>query len=286
MKHTVPLRLLKESEGQVRVPEAVCQALGFEEIWARPVLDVRAAVLLAELKDEACGHSWRTALSVVESRDAEGLVQAVKEAARVTRPTILYTYWGISSEGEAPIAIAALSSHIRHGFPHDGFPVVARCTIRRCYRGHGLYPHLLRHRLDLCRELWGEKLMVIHIGAADPAVLATLSRADPDRLSFACVGAERLQIAGERYWVPDFLAATETFRQALCAELRDSDPRIGALARKVEDFLNKGASAVSYSALVGAVEGARAGHGEEWWQTCGHLAALMDLCQAIGVQTE
>ena len=140
MKHPVPLRLLEESEGRVSVPESVCRALGFEEIWARPKLDSRAAVLLSELKDEECGHSWRTALKAIDGKDAESLVRAVIAASESTRPTTLYTYWGLNAEGEAPVAVAAVSSHIRHGFPHDGFPVVARCTIRRDNHGHECDP--------------------------------------------------------------------------------------------------------------------------------------------------
>jgi hypothetical protein len=285
MKPFPSLRLLKQSEGQVLVPAKVSRDLGFERIVVRPGLDVGAAVLLAELKGESCGHSWRGALQNVEAQDAEGLVRAVVELAAITRPTTLYTYWGQTPSGEAPIAIAAVSTHVRHGFPHAGFPVVARCVIRRCYRGYGLYPHLLRHRLELCRAFWGDELRAIHIGAADPAVLATLSGQSPNGVSFACVGVERLQVADERFWVPDFIGATPRFREDLAQELQDSDPRISSLAQKVESFLTEGASTVSYSALCETLKGVQVGHGEAWWKTCHNLKSLMDLCDAIGVQS-
>jgi hypothetical protein len=279
-----PLRLLEHTEGQVHVPAAVCQALGFERIWARPSLDPSAAVVLAELGAESCGHSWRGALHGVSPDQPEALVASVIKQVEATRPTTLYTYWGQSAQGESPIAVAALSSHVAHDFHCAGFPVVARCVIRRCYRGHGLYPHLLRHRLDLCRALWGSELRAIHIGAADPAVLATLSRQLTDAYSFSCVGVERLEVAGERFWVPDFLAATPKFRADLARELQDSDPRIARLAIQVQAFLTQGASAVSYLTLKEAVRTAKQGHGAGWWASCPNLKALLGLCDAIGVQ--
>jgi hypothetical protein len=285
MKPFPQLRLLEQSVGQVLVPPKVSRDLGFDRVLVRPGLDVHSAVLLAELKEESCGHSWRGALQDVDAHDSEGLVRAVVELEASTRPTTLYTYWGQTPEGEAPIAIGAVSTHVRHGFPHAGFPVVARCVIRRCYRGYGLYPHLLRHRLELCRAFWGDALQAIHIGAADPAVLATLSRQSPDEVSFVCVGMEHLEVAGERFWVPDFIGATHGFRERLSAELQDSDPRIRILCQKVEAFLSEGASTVSYSALCEALKGVQNGHGEAWWKTCHNLKSLMRLCDAIGVQS-
>ena len=281
------LRLLQPlGDAPVPVPGALCSALGFERIVARPGLEADATVLLAELKVERCGHSWRDALVGVEEEDSAGLVEAVEAAAAAARPTTLFSYWGQGAKGEAPIAVAALSSHISHGFSTDGFPVIARCFVRRCYRGEGLYPHLLRHRLDLCHRLWGEELRAVHIGAADPAVVATLSRQDLKEMSFACVGLERLLVAGESFHVPDFLAATPRFRRDLAQELRDSDPKIALLSQKVEAFLTQGASVVSYGALKRTVQAAKSTHGASWWQGCSNLSTLMDLCDAIGIHAE
>jgi hypothetical protein len=281
------LRLLKPAgEATVPVPEALCAELGFERIVARPGLEAGATVLLAELKIERCGHSWRDALVDVDAQDIAGLMKAVEVAAAAARPTTLFSYWGQGDGKEAPIAVAALSSHVSNGFPHPGFPVIARCFVRRCYRGEGLYPHLLRHRLDLCHSLWGEELRAVHIGAADPAVLATLSRKTPEGVSFACVGSERLWVAGESFSVPDFLGATPRFRQDLAQELRDSDLKIAVLAQKVEAFLTQGASVVSYGALKRAIQSAKSKHGKAWWQGCGNLRALVDLCDAIGIHAQ
>jgi|GEM_PF-2584216 len=281
-----PLRLITSEESRVDVPEEVCSSLGFAEIWARPGISESAALLLAELKQESCGHSWREALEHVDAADSSSLVAAILERIREVRPTMIYTYWGRSKAGESPIAIGAISTHVGHGFPHDGFPVIARCTIRRCYRGNGLYPYLLQHRLNVCTALWGSALKAVHVGAADPAVLAALTRVEGVDFAFACVGRERLIVAGERYWVPDFLAATVQFRAALEGELRDSDPRIVLLARKVSLFLSEGASSVSYAALRAEVESCRARHGDAWWDSCPNVQSLIALCEAIGVHPE
>jgi len=281
------LRLIKPmGDVLVPVPAVLSSTLGFERIVARPGLEAGATVLLAELKVERCGHSWRSALVGVDDKDSAGLVKAVETAAAAARPTTFFTYWGQGEKTEAPIAIAALSSHVSHGFSRDGFPVIARCFVRRCYRGEGLYPYLLRHRLDLCHSLWGADLRAVHIGAADPAVVATLSRQDPKEMSFACVGLERLLVAGESFRVPDFLAATPSFRRDLAQELRDSDPKIARLSQKVESFLTQGASVVSYGALQRAVQAAKSTHGAAWWQGCGNLDSLMALCDAIGIHAE
>ena len=286
MTTAFPLRLITHEESRVDVPEEICLALGFSEIWARPGISESAAILLSELKQESCGHSWREAVDDVDSTDETALVEAVLERIRDVRPTMIYTYWGRSKNGDSPIALGAISTHVSQDFPYEGFPVVARCTIRRCYRGNGLYPYLLRHRLQLCAALWGEELKAVHVGAADPAVLAALTRLDGTGFSFACVGRERLVVAGERYWVPDFLAATERFRTGLEKELSDSDPRIAVLARKVALFLSEGASSVSYAALRNEVGSSRARHGAEWWERCPNLQALIALCESIGVHPE
>lgn len=196
--------------------------------------------LLDELVAEPCGHSWRGLLEDLgELRGAERL-EALLRAARAHRPFTLYVY---VCAGQA-IAIGTVADRVTAAFPHDGFPVVARCYIHPAWRGRGLYPHLVRHRLGVCRARWGERLEAVHLGAADSTVLATIEglRVEP---SFVYVGDEELRVAGEPWTVKDFLAPTEGFLRKLRA----------AGVPELDRFLSEGADAVDFATLHAAVAG-------------------------------
>lgn len=277
------LKLVSSREQRIEVTPAVCQRLGVESVWARPGLDPRAAVLLQELQSERCGHSWRTALQGFESTSSEAVVAHITRVAAQRRPTQLFTYWGMGPSGEVPLAIAALSSHISHGFAPEGYPVVARCLIRRCYRGLGLYPFLLAHRLERCRVVWGEKLMGIHIGASDPAVISSLAQPTRSKLTFVCVGQEWLQVGSDAFWVPDYFAATPRLLTRLHEELRDTNPLVEAFRSKLDTFLRAGAQSGSWASLVESASVLRARHGESWWLERSETRAFFDLMEQVGV---
>lgn len=280
------LKLLSPVEQRVDVTSEVCRRLGMESIWARPGLDPEAALLLVELQKERCGHSWRTALQNFHPTDPAEIVAHIEQVAAQSRPTQLFTYWGTSEAGEAPIAIAALSSHFSHEFTHAGFPVVARCLIRRCYRGFGLYPFLLAHRVALCRSIWGDELMGIHIGASDPAVISSLAQPSASQMPFVCVGQEWLRVGEEAFWVPDYFAATPRFLRRVHEELEDSNPLVQEFAKNLSAFLRGGAHSGSWSSLTEAAEVLRHRHGESWWAEKIVTRSFFELMEQIGVSRE
>ena len=280
---TPPLRLLKTAQRRVAVSADVCQRLGVESVWARVGLSEEAALLFRELQSEQCGHSWREALCGVNPEDSLALVRAVEQVSAKKRPTQLFTYWGVGASGEALLAVAAISSHVRHGFPHEGFPVVARCMVRRCYRGLGLYPFLLAHRIACCQENWGGSLRGIHVGASDPAVISSLAQRSDEALRFVCVGRECLRVGEETFWVPDYFAPTPFYRRAIQEELMDSNPLIGSFARELDSFLMRGASAVSFGTLRDSARVVRTRHGERWWNERKETRGFFSLMESIGV---
>jgi len=219
----------------------------------------------------------------VDPADSKALVEAIERISASKRPTNVYTYWGVGPDGEAPLAVAAISSHVSHEFPFDGFPVVARCMIRRCYRGRGLYPFLLAHRIRGCEALWGSRLRGIHIGASDPAVISSLAQREAGSLNFVCVGKEWLTVNEDSYWVPDFFAPTLEYRQAIQDELQESNPYVVGFARKMDDFLQRGASAGSFGALCEDAASLRSRHGEAWWENRVETRAFFALMESIGV---
>ncbi len=214
--------------------------------------------ILSELRAEECGHSWRTPLVELGDRPPDELVTALLERARAYRPTDLYTY---TLRGE-PMAIATISDRVTSAFPHDGFPVLARCYIRRKYRDAGLYHHLVQHRLAICEDRFGDSLRAIHMGASDIRVEQTL-RHHPDLYPrFVHVGDERLMVAGRAFYVQDFVAFT---------------PRYGAELRQagidVARFVEFGHDGIPWSALKKTMPETPA------------TVALRDLLEAIPVIT-
>ncbi len=213
------------------------------------------APLLAELAAEPCGHSWRTLLAELAGAPSAELVDQLLARAQRFRPFTLFTW---VAEGQA-VAIGTVAERVHATFPHEGFPVIARCFVRRPWRGRGLYPHLVRQRIAHCHERWGDQLRAVHLGAADKPVLATVRQLEP---AFVHVGDETLHVAGEAWRVRDYLAPTPRFR----AELPDEP-----ILRR---FLDEGAAAVTYTELHAAL-------GERSEPA---LRQLFDLLDAIGVQ--
>ena len=286
MRVPSPLKLVNLREQQVEVSSEVCRRLGVESVWARPGLDAEAAVLLHELQKERCGHSWRTALQGFHSENPQEIVTHIEQVSAQNRPTQLFTYWGIGPEGEAPLAIAALSSHVSHDFLHPGFPVVARCLIRRCYRGMGLYPFLLAHRLARCQSMWGEALMGIHIGASDPAVISSLAQPASSEMAFVCIGQEWLQVGDEAFWVPDYFAATPRFLEKVQEEYQDSNPLVRGFLKKFMAFLREGAHLGNWASLLESAEVLQTRHGTDWWLEKRETRSFFDLMDQIGVARE
>jgi len=176
--------------------------------------------LLAELADEDCGHSWRSHLSEIRMGSAEEQAARLNQQMQAFRPTALFVYFSRDhSGGTKAVALATISDRVQQDFLHAGFPVLARCFIRREFRGNGLYPYLVRHRVGLCRVHWGEDLCAIHMGAASPEIRVALTRGVELDSGFVHVGEELLRVAGRDYRIEDLIAPTGTFLAHLHASL-------------------------------------------------------------------
>jgi len=255
------MRVPRESE--LPLPADLLEALRAARVRAVPDPTAGSLVpLLADLAAEDCGHSWRTSLRLAPSQDDILRATHVLDREHRARPTTVWSYVADRHDGPVTIAVATLSERVRSDFPHDGFPVLARAYVRPEARGHGLYPHLVRHRLVRCQARWGRRLQAVHIGAADRPVDLTVNRQDLP-LRFVHVGDESLQV-NERTWtVRDYVAFTPAF--------------VGALPpgpAELHAFVREGAAAVSWSRLRPLLATAVAPAPRQ----------LRDLLDAIGVQ--
>jgi GNAT superfamily N-acetyltransferase len=220
------------------LPAALLEALRATRVRAVP--DPEPAVLvplLADLAAEDCGHSWRTWLEKLPAADDHARAARLLERERAARPTTVWAYVAEGEDGPRTLAAATLSDRVGPGFPHEGFPVLARAYVRPSARGNGLYPHIVRHRLARCQARWGRRLRAVHIGASDRPVDQTLNRPDLP-LRFVHVGDEALQVAGRTWRVRDYVAFTPAF----IATLPPSPPELRA-------FVRGGAAAVPWGTL-------------------------------------
>ena len=226
-------RLADVGRTLLEIPESVALRVGSSELFVySPGSLAELGLLLAELREEDCGHSWRTLLVELEDTDPEALASAVLEQVERGRPTTLFTYSIKNRDGESmPVAVATVSRVVASGFPYSGFPVLARCFIRASFRGMGLYPTLVHHRMECCHVHYGEGLQAFHIGAVREPVLSTLERGVGLEPEFIYVGDEILSVAGDTYRVRDFIAPMPGFRSAL---LDSEEPLRSLLSRFLE----------------------------------------------------
>ena len=121
---------------RIPLPESVVQATGWEGLQADSPGELRdLGTVLQELAAESCGHSWRTLLADAPSREPEALSSFLLDRLEGERDTTLFTYTASTPEGRIPVAVAAISPRVALDFPHDGFPVLARCFLRVLARG-------------------------------------------------------------------------------------------------------------------------------------------------------
>jgi len=200
----------------------------------------------------------------------EGIAASFLEQLESDRATTLFTYTAVQGEVREPLAVAAISPRVSPDFPHEGFPVLARCFLREFARGLGLYPVLVQHRLRRCEQHFGEDLCAVHIGAARDPVLSTLLRGLEGGPRFYCAGEEELVVGGDSYWVKDFIAPMGPWREALL----DSPEPLGLLFARVLRGEPVSLGQVRESLRVAEAMDESAPAARQW----------VELCDAIGVQ--
>jgi hypothetical protein len=256
---------------RIALPADIAGPMGWEALEVQsPGRPEELGRVLQELREEDCGHSWRNLLLEVPNGTAEELAAGLIAQLAADRPTTVFTYTAVRGEVREPLAVAAISPRVSADFPHDGFPVLARCFLREFSRGKGLYPVLVQHRLRLCEAHFGEGLHAVHIGAARDPVLETLQGGLAGGPLFYCAGEEELVVAGVAYGVQDFIAPYGAWRQALL----DSPEPLGLLFGRVlrGEPISLGQIRESLRVAEAMDEFAPAAH--QW----------VELCDAIGVR--
>lgn len=155
--------------------------------------------LLESLSQDDCVHSWR---NFGPNGSAEELLRW--ENAR--RPTKLF-FFHIKRDGELRmVAASAVAERLSRSFPFPGFCVLGRCCIMPEFRSLGFYRHVLRYRLEYCREQYGSALDAIHIGAVNDRISRVITdHGLPGWPTFIHLGEEELRIAGESRMVGAYL---------------------------------------------------------------------------------
>jgi hypothetical protein len=256
---------------RIDLPADIAGSMGWEALEVQsPGRPEELGRVLQELASEDCGHSWRNLLLELPADAPEGLAAAFLEQLALDRPTTLFTYTAVRGEAREPLAVAAISPRVSADFPHDGFPVLARCFLREFARGKGLYPVLVQHRLRRCEAHFGANLHAVHIGAARDPVLATLLGGLTGGPIFYCAGEEELVVAGVTYGVKDFIAPLGSWRQALL----DSPEPLGLLFGRVlrGESISLGQIREALRVVEGMDEPAPA------------VRQWVELCDAIGVR--
>lgn len=234
--------------------------------------------LLIELHAEECAHSWKNIPNDMG-------FEALNEYENTQRPTTLFFYHAVRGDCSRDlIGAASVADKVSAIFPHSGFPVLARCYIRRRWRGKGLYRRILRHRLEFCKGRFGDQLMAVHMGTSDEKVMGCIAKPLDDWPPFTDIGCESLRMGSEIRLVRGYLLFLIGYRRALYKFLKDiTDQRGQDRLKKAIDGMLGGAETSApdhYNAIVHILESLPDPHRAER-RTILPLRQFVDMCEAI-----
>lgn len=142
--------------------------------WRRTLLEP----LLWELRAEKCAHLWQPPLAAAPQAEVFDVFESMMRGGR---PSTVFTYY-LSREGrDEPVAVAMMSPRVATDSPEDGIPVLGRTYVHPAFRGRSVYAQVLRHRLALCQQQWGQGLFGVHIGTSSPRVEQVFRASFPGR---------------------------------------------------------------------------------------------------------
>lgn len=225
---------------EVPVDPAVLDRLGWRrlEVTTACVPSLLGPLARALRAEEGVAHAWRTPLVRWGEASAEALAERLYAHAHAERPTRLFTYAGIDRAGRrVPAGFGAVSERVVAGFPHEGFPVLARAFVAPEARGAGLYGALLAHRLRCGRQQAGDTLRAVHLGTSSRGVQRAVEVGPWGGLRFVHVGDEALPVASRFHEVRDYLAFSPEYAARLKAEARTG---ASALATYLEQGVESG----------------------------------------------
>ncbi len=246
-----------EAEQTVLVPEARLDALGWRRLVACSAADAAPSLgpLLGALRDEDCVHSWKAHLPPTGPCDVAAVTRLLA-AERARRPTVAFAYIAeAQTGGREVVAVGCVSSRLRADLSAVGFPVLARCFVRRQWRGRGLYRAVLSHRLAWCEARWGAELRAVHLGTADPAVWKVATTDDTLGPPFLHIGDEDLVVGDDVHAVHDLLRFSSPYAACLLAEARalEAAPGGAEAGRRLQQLVQLGLPACGAVGLEAAL---------------------------------
>lgn len=135
--------------------------------------------LLLQLREERCAHLWQPVLASVPPTQSYSAFQG---ALAEGRPCTVFTYYLSRNGREEAVAVGTASARVARYLPEDGISVLGRTYVRPQYRGHSVYAHLLRHRLNHCANDLGQRLLGVHLGTSSARVEAVFRSCFPGRV--------------------------------------------------------------------------------------------------------
>ncbi|MBA2672779.1 hypothetical protein [Ramlibacter sp.] len=229
--------------------------------WHRPLLEP----LLWRLREEKCAHLWQPALAAAPAAQA---YQVFERMLTGGRPCTVFTYHLPNGGRDEAVAVGTMSPRVARDSPEDGIPVLGRTYVLPEYRGRSVYALVLRHRLGLCADRWGRRLLGVHMGTSSPRVESVFRASFPGRV--VRIGDEDIGDAGV---VAALLGLTAEFDRQAALPV---PPHLAHARRLLGEYLAHGADAVPVAQALPAL-GTLAGCQDAYRILHQFLAALPDL---------
>ncbi len=198
-------------EGQDTGLMAIASQIGGTRLTASHLVYPAALrVLLTEMQQEFCAHSWKKVPVDIAPQD-------LLAWENLRRPTTIHYYYQSTNDLSRPVLVAAASiaDAMRHDSPSTGFSILARCYVRPAFRGNGLYRKILHHRLSALIQQDGGRLKAVHMGTADERVFQTITDRSLPWNGFVPIGSEDLSLGSKTVRVGGYLMFAPRFAYAL-----------------------------------------------------------------------
>lgn len=183
------------------VSKETLKMAGLDSVVVRQIAsDFEVRSLLKNLCSEKSTHTWQNLIDIGRGDAFELLCNFENKK----RPTDFFFYYGIKGSGEELVGVGTVAHRINQTFPHEGFPVIARCFIKQNYRNFRLYMPILQHRFEFCRIRFGDNLKGIHLGSQSPRIFSVVKK-NLFGLPFIYVGDELLDQRSSKERVRDYL---------------------------------------------------------------------------------
>ncbi len=201
-------------ETKLDVDKNTLAGLGLEKVIVRSTVQNESlAILISELSQQKdLSHSW-TFDNI--NPDLEILPQLI-DLENKSRPTRFFFYYAITNKRkEVFVGTATVGDSISNKFPHIGIPILAKVCILNKFRSKRLYLPILKHRVEVCVQIWGHKLIGVQMASSNPRVFKSI-RYNIFGIPFIYIGNEKV---GENQNLRNFLWLTDHYKTQLQNEV-------------------------------------------------------------------